>query len=137
MADTFKLELLTPEKDLLGEAIEVEEVTAPGFEGEFGVLPGHAPYVTLLGVGPMSYRKGGETVHFAVNKGYAEVGQDHVRILTETSEAAGQIDAPRAETARDRAQERLGKIGDESIDVARAKVALKRALTRLHVAKQI
>ena len=121
---------------------EADEVVAPGSEGYFGVLPGHAAFLTTLGSGEVSYRHGREEGHLAVIGGFAEVQGDRVMILAETAERPEEIDRGRAEGARQRAEQRLAgrnpqgrfpEAGGE-IDYARALAALARALARLQVA---
>jgi len=130
------LELATPVRMLV--TAEVDEVVAPGSEGYFGVLPGHAAFLTTLGSGEVSYRTGPREHYLAVAGGFAEVRADHVIILAEHAERPEEIDRARAERARQRAELRLqGKSPEnlqEEIDYARALAALARALTRLQVA---
>ncbi len=129
-------ELATPVRMLV--TAEVDEVVAPGSEGYFGVLPGHAAFLTTLGSGEVSYRTGPREHYLAVAGGFAEVRADHVIILAEHAERPEEIDRARAERARQRAELRLqGKSPEgtqEEIDYARALAALARALTRLQVA---
>ena len=129
---TFELEVVTPQRLIVSE--EVEELVAPGREGYFGVWPGHTPFMTTLKIGEISYKKRGEERFLAVSWGYAEVRSEKAIILVETAERSEEIDLPRAEQARARAEERLGRWGDEAIDFARAQAALERALTRVSVA---
>ena len=130
------LELATPVRMVV--TAEVDEVVAPGSEGYFGVLPGHAAFLTTLGSGEVSYRSGPREHYLAVAGGFAEVRADHVIILAEHAERPEEIDRARAERARQRAEMRLqGKHPEaiqEEIDYARAMAALARALTRLQVA---
>jgi len=129
-------ELATPVRMVV--TAEVDEVVAPGSEGYFGVLPGHAAFLTTLGSGEVSYRSGPREHYLAVAGGFAEVRADHMIILAEHAERPEEIDRARAEGARQRAEMRLqGKHPDgiqEEIDYARAMAALARALTRLQVA---
>ncbi len=127
----IRLEIVTPERVVVSE--DVDMVTAPGALGEFGVLPGHTPMLTSLGVGRLAYKMNGETRGLAVTWGYAEVGPEKVTILTETAEKVEEIDVDRAEAARKRAMERLTR-GEEAIDATRAMGALMRATLRLQVA---
>ncbi len=131
---SFKLEIVTPQRLILSD--EVTELIAPGAEGYFGVLPGHIPFITTLDIGELVYRKGQNERHLAVTWGYAEVQGDKVIVLAEAAERAEEIDATRAERARERAERRIRDWGegDETIDFARAQAALQRALTRLQVA---
>ena len=136
----MRLELATPVRQLV--SAEADEVVAPGSEGYFGVLPGHAPFLTTLGSGEVSYRHGREEGHLAVIGGFAEVQDDRVMILAETAERPEEIDRGRAERARQRAEQRLagrnpqGRLPEAGgeIDYARAVAALARALARLQVA---
>ena len=136
----MRLEIATPTRQLV--SAEADEVVAPGSEGYFGVLPGHAPFLTTLGSGEVSYRHGREEGHLAVIGGFAEVQDDRVMILAETAERPEEIDRERAERARQRAEQRLagrnpqGRLPEAGgeIDYARAVAALARALARLQVA---
>jgi F-type H+-transporting ATPase subunit epsilon len=132
MADRLTLEVATPTRLLVSE--EVDEVVAPGSEGYFGVLPGHAPFLTTLGIGELTYRTGREEHHLAVSGGFAEVRNDKVIILADSAERPAEIDTTRAAGARERAEQRLTGRTQEDIDYARAAAALTRALIRLQVA---
>lgn len=132
MAEKLRLELVTPYKKALSE--EVDEVTAPGSLGEFGILPGHTPLLTTLKIGELSYRKGGENFHLAVNWGYVEVEDDKVTVLVETAEPADEIDLARAKAALGRAEEALKKLTAEDKDFLVMEAALERALIRIQVA---
>ena len=129
------LELATPTRQLVSE--EVDEVVAPGSEGYFGVLPGHAPLLATLGSGEVVYRRGRDEVHLAVHGGFAEVTPERVIILAETAERPDEIDRARAERARQRAEQRIagrGPDGESEIDYDDALAAYQRSLTRLLVA---
>ncbi len=126
------LEIVTPERQLAEES--VNEVQLPGLKGYLGILPGHAPLITELGIGEMVYRKGAERHHLAVVHGYAEVLPDRVIVLAERADRAEEVDGERAQAAKKRAEERLGKLGDPDVDWDRATFALQRALIRLQVA---
>ncbi|RMG05129.1 MAG: F0F1 ATP synthase subunit epsilon [Nitrospirae bacterium] len=132
MAEKLMLEIVTPYGAVLKE--EVDEVVAPGSEGEFGVLPGHVPFVTTLKIGMLLYKKGGSTGYVFVNSGYSEVTSDKVLILADSAEKAEDIDVERAKEAMRRAEELLKK--KEEIDFARAQAALQRAVTRIQVAEK-
>ncbi|HEY3067748.1 MAG TPA: F0F1 ATP synthase subunit epsilon [Methylomirabilota bacterium] len=132
MAERLTLEIATPTRLVVTET--VDEVVAPGSEGYFGVLPGHAPFLTTLGIGELTYRIGGEEFHLAVSGGFAEVRNDKVVVLADTAEKPPEIDRARAERARERAEQRLSGRTQEEIDFVRALAALARALTRLQVA---
>ncbi len=132
MAEKLKLEMVTPYKRVLSE--EVEEVTAPGTVGEFGVLPDHTSLLTTLKVGELSYKQGGETCHVAVNWGYVEVEDNVMTVLVETAEPADQIDVERAKAALARAEEALAKLTSEDKDSKIMEAALERAVIRVQVA---
>src|SRR5499427_7738913 len=130
LPDVIQLVIVTPARQILKET--VSEVTMPGADGYLGVLPGHAPLITELGVGELTYRAtGGQTVLLAVIRGFAEVLPDRVSVLAETAEFAEDIDLQRAQAALKRAQERIAKGGD--IDWDRATLALQRAMVRIQV----
>ena len=133
MSDTFKLEIVTPEKKVV--ATTAEEVQIPGKNGYLGILPGHAPLITELAVGEITFRdaSGSNEQRLAVAWGFAEVLPDKVTILAETAERPSEIDVTRAREAKTRAEERLAS-GDTTVDVERALDALQRADTRIEVA---
>jgi F-type H+-transporting ATPase subunit epsilon len=132
MAEKLQLELITPYKKVLSE--QVEMITASGSLGEFAVLPGHASFLTSLRIGELSYAKGGDVFHLALNWGYFEVVNDTVTILVETAERADEIDLERARAALGRAEEALKKLSKEDKDVIVYEAALQRALIRMQVA---
>lgn len=123
------LEIVTPQGLVFSD--DVDEVTAAGSEGEFGVLPGHVPFVTTLKIGILTCKKGNESRFFFVNWGYAEVGPEKVMILADSAEKSDEIDLDRAMAARKRAEERLKHA--ENVDFARAESALERAVTRAQI----
>ena len=126
------LEIVTPQG--LVYSGEVDEVTASGSEGEFGVLPGHVPFVTTLKIGMLACKKGNETKFFFVSWGYVEVGPDKVMILADSAERSEDIDIERAKAAMKRAEERLKKA--EDVDFVRAESALERAVTRTRIVEK-
>jgi len=131
LPDRIQLVIVTPERQILKET--VSEVTLPGADGYLGVLPGHAPLITELGVGELTYRTtGGGTGLLAVIRGFAEVLPDRVSLLAETAEFAEDIDLARAQAAMKRAEERIAK-GGQDVDWDRATLALARALVRIQV----
>ena len=134
MAEKLKLELVTPYKRVLTE--EVDEITATGTLGEFGVLPGHAPYLTSLKVGEFSYKAENRVFHLAVNWGYFEVENDTVTVLVQTAERADEIDLERAKAALGRAEEKLKHLTSEDKDFRIYEAALERALIRVQVASK-
>src|ERR1700687_4293853 len=133
MADTFKLEIVTPEKKVVDTV--AEEVQIPGKNGYLGVLPGHAPLITELEVGEISFRENSTEQHLAVAWGFAEVLPDKVTILAESAERPSEIDVARARKAKERAEQRLTS-GDTAVDVERALDALHRAEVRIEVAQK-
>jgi F-type H+-transporting ATPase subunit epsilon len=133
MPDTFQLEIVTPSRLLVKDA--AEEAQIPGATGYLGILPGHAPLLTELGVGEISYKSGGTMHTLAVAWGFAEVLPDKVTILAEAAERPQEIDVARAQKAKERAEQRLESNAAE-VDYARAEDALRRAETRLDVAKE-
>jgi F-type H+-transporting ATPase subunit epsilon len=133
VADRLTLEITTPTRLVVSE--QVDEVVAPGIEGYFGVLPGHAPFLTTLGVGVVTYRVGRDEYRLAMAGGFAEVRNDKVIILADSAERPEEIDRARAERAKERAERRLSGRSQEEVDYARCQTALARALTRLAVAR--
>jgi F-type H+-transporting ATPase subunit epsilon len=131
MADTFELEIVTPEKLVVRDV--AEEMQVPARNGYIGILPGHAPLITELAVGEITYRNGGTTAILSVAWGFAEVLPNKVTILAESAEKPEEIDVARAREARKRAEARL-QSGENGIDYERALDALQRAETRLDVA---
>lgn len=131
MTDTFQLEIVTPEKKVVETA--AEDVQIPGKNGYLGVMPGHAPLITELAVGEITYRENSTEQRLAVAWGFAEVLPEKVTILAETAERPSEIDVGRARKAKERAEQRLTS-GDPNVDVQRALDALHRAEVRLDVA---
>jgi F-type H+-transporting ATPase subunit epsilon len=127
------LQIVTP--DRLVVQARVDEVQVPGSEGYFGVLPGHTPMLASLAVGELWYRQGQEKTYLAIASGFAEVLPDRVTILAKLAERADEIDAERAEAARQRAEERMAN--KSNVDYERARAALGKALTRLQVASRL
>lgn len=133
MADSFQLEIVTPDKMVVKDV--AEELQMPGRNGYLGILPGHAPLITELAVGEITYRNGSDLHHLSVAWGFAEVLPDKVTILAETCERPEEIDAARAQEAKKRAEERL-KSANPEVDFARAENALRRAEARIAVAEK-
>lgn len=131
---TLLLEVVTPTRMVVRE--EVEEVIVPGFQGYFGVLGGHLPFMSTLKIGELAYRKNGRWRYLAVSWGYSEVRPETVIVLAETAERAEEIDVARAERERDRALERMARWGEEPMDISEVEAALAGALTRIEVAKR-
>jgi|ERR1700690_184759 F-type H+-transporting ATPase subunit epsilon len=131
----IELEVVTPERHVLHETVESLEM--PGKEGYLGILPGHAPLLTELGVGILSYRKGEETRYLTVIQGYAEVLPDRVIVLAEISERAEEINVERTLTAEGKAREGLSKAAAGEKEWETASFALQRALVRLQTAAKV
>ena len=131
MSDTFQLEIVTPEKRVVDTP--AEEAQIPGKNGYLGILPGHAPLITELAVGEITFRSQAKEERLAVAWGFAEVLPDKVTILAETAERPSEIDVERARKSKERAEQRLTS-SDTEVDVDRALDALRRAETRLDVA---
>lgn len=132
LPDSIELVIVTPERQLLRES--VVEVVLPGAEGELGILPGHAPLITELGIGELRYRSasGKEEVHLAIIRGFAEVLEGRVTVLAETAELAEEIDIERAKQALGRARALIAS-NQANMDWDRASAALSRALVRIKV----
>jgi F-type H+-transporting ATPase subunit epsilon len=126
------LEVVTPDRLVLSTGADV--VVCPGVEGQFGVLPGHIPFLSALEIGEMYYRKGGQTEYLAVSGGFAEVTGEKVTIVAEAAEKGREIDVERAMRAKERAEKRLAAAKTAEIDWARAEAALRRSLVRAKVA---
>lgn len=132
MAGKFKLEIVTPRRLVLSE--EVDEVTAPGELGEFGVLSGHIPFFSTLGIGEVMYRKGEQKRYVAVSWGFAEVLGDKVIILAELAELDTEIDIERARQKKAQAEEKLKTLSANHKEYITVKASLDKAMTRMIVA---
>jgi len=129
----IQLQIVSADRSLVNET--VDEVEIPGFDGYFGVLPGHTPLLAVLSVGELWYRQGQEKHYLAIAFGFAEVLPDQVTILAQIAETAEEIDLTRAEAAKKRAEERLAAAVVD-MDFERARVALLKALIRVQVASR-
>ncbi len=123
------VEIVTPERIIL--QAQVDELNVPSEWGYIGILPGHTPLLTILGQGELMYRQNTAQHYMSLFWGYMEVNDDKVTILAEVAEPDAEIDRARAESARDRAEDRLRRIQDSDVDFDRARSALTRAMTRL------
>jgi len=132
MAEKMKLEIVTPQSRVVDTY--VDEVTASGAMGEFGVLPGHAPFLTSLEIGELCYKNDGVESCMALNWGYFEIKDDRIIVLVETAERSEDIDVERAITARDNAEATLKKLDPEDKKFREMELALQRALIRVQVA---
>jgi F-type H+-transporting ATPase subunit epsilon len=132
MADTFTLEVVTPARQVVREA--VNEAQIPALGGYIGVLPGHTPLLAELGIGELSYHVGNRVFSCTAMSGFVEVLADRVIVLADNAERADEINVARAQAARDRAQKRLATPNDPNIDWKRVEESLARAQARLQVA---
>jgi F-type H+-transporting ATPase subunit epsilon len=131
----IKLDIVTAERLVYSE--DVDEVVAPGVEGQLGILPHHAPLMTMLEPGELTVKKDGGELNLAISGGFMEVRPDHIIILADTAERAEEIDIARAEEARKRAQEALTGVQPGAIEAQlSAEAALQRAMARLKVAQR-
>ncbi|OGP78242.1 MAG: ATP synthase F1 subunit epsilon [Deltaproteobacteria bacterium RBG_16_64_85] len=133
MASTIKLEVVTPERLLV--SADVDEVIAPGYEGEFGVLPEHTFFLAILSIGVLRYRKGSEIKKVAVGGGFAEVTPERMVVLADVAEKADEIDVERARRAHARAETALKEVSLDEEATAKATSALQRALVRMAAAE--
>jgi F-type H+-transporting ATPase subunit epsilon len=131
---SIQLEIVTPER--LAYAETVDSVQLPGVEGELGVLPGHAPLVSMLGVGELRIRKGGVEESFAIVGGFLQVRPDKVVVMAETADMASEIDLETAQEARREAERALESGFQEGADLSAARAALQQALLRIRVAER-
>ena len=132
MANTMKLQIITPMRTILDE--EVESVVLHTTEGEMCVLYDHEPTVTLLGYKDLSYTQGGQKKKATALGGFAEITKDKITVLTDASELADDIDVERAQRAKERAEKRLAS-KEANIDHLRAEIALKKAIARINLRK--
>jgi F-type H+-transporting ATPase subunit epsilon len=130
----LQLDIVTPER--LAYSDEVDEVIAPGSQGELGILPHHAPLLTTLGVGELRIKKGGAEEAFAIVGGFLQVRPDRVVVMAETADMASEIDLERAQAARREAEKTLEAGFVEPADLAIARAALQRALLHIRVAER-
>jgi F-type H+-transporting ATPase subunit epsilon len=134
MADKITLRIVTPSQMLLDE--EVDEVTAPGELGEFGVLPNHIAFLSTLVPGEMSYKQGTSKTMLAISGGYAEVLDNVMTVLAPTAEFGADIDIPRAQQAKEQAEKLLAELNPEDKEWKMAQAGLQMALVRLQVASK-
>ncbi|HEY0724219.1 MAG TPA: F0F1 ATP synthase subunit epsilon [Pyrinomonadaceae bacterium] len=134
MADKIKLRVVTPSRLVLEE--DVDEVTAPGELGEFGVLPNHIAFLSTLVAGEMSYKQGAARHTLVIAGGYAEVLDNVMTVLAPAAEFPAEVDTARAQRAKERAERRMGEISFEDPEYALLEEAQRRALARLQVASK-
>jgi F-type H+-transporting ATPase subunit epsilon len=132
MAEKIALEVVTPERRVLEESVDM--VTVPGLGGELGILPGHTPLISQLQTGVLTYAQDGKNYQLLVSGGFVEVRDDHVSVLAEVAERPDEIDAARAKQSRDRLEKQLNQWSgtEEDFEVARTK--LERSVVRLQLA---
>jgi len=134
LPESIHLEVVTPDKRVVSEVVDA--VVLPGSEGSLGVLPGHTPLLTTLGIGELAYSRRGAKGYVAIAWGFAEVLPDRVNVLAEIAERAEGIDRERAARARDRALKRLRERATDT-DFKRAQIALQKSIIRLQISQGI
>ena len=132
MADRIQLEVVTPERRVLAESVDM--VTVPGFGGELGILPGHTPLISQLQTGVLTYTQDGKSFPLHVSGGFVEVRDDHVSVLAEIAERPEEIDAARAKQSRERLEKQLNQWSGTEEDFEMARVKLERSVVRLQIA---
>ena len=130
----IQLEIVTPERLVYED--EVDSVNVPGIEGELGILPHHAPLLSILGFGELRIRKGGAEESFAIVGGFVQVRPDKVVVMAETADLAAEIDLEKAQEARREAELALETGYSEGADLSAARAALQTALMRIRVAER-
>lgn len=135
MANQIRLEVVTPTGAIVNEDVDI--VNAPGYGGDFGILANHAPFLSTIKIGTMTYEKDKERKSLMISGGFSEVSNNKVTFLVESAEFGDNIDVDRAMKAKERAEKRLaqGVQHDEALNVLRAEVSLQRAVARLKTAK--
>ena len=132
MTDKIQLEVVTPERRVLNEAVDM--VTVPGLGGELGILPGHTPLISQLQTGVLSYTQAGQSFQLHVSGGFVEVRDDLVSVLASVAERPEEIDAARAKVSRDKWEKQLNAWSGSEEDFETAKTKLDRSLVRLQLA---
>ena len=132
MAQQLQLEVVTPERRVLEESVDL--VTVPGLGGELGILPGHTPLISQLQTGVLSFMKGGNPFQLHVSGGFVEVRDDHVSVLAEVAERPEEIDAARARLAREHIEKQLSLWSGTEEDFEMARAKLERSMVRLRLA---
>ena len=132
MADTLRLRIVTPERQMLDE--EVDEVTAPGTVGEFGVLPNHVPFLTSLQPGRLLYKQRGQTHTMVIGGGFAEVSDNIMTVLADSAEEVDEINVERARVALKKAEESLITLSPTEPTFAEVDAARRRAQVRIEIA---
>jgi F-type H+-transporting ATPase subunit epsilon len=135
MAQQIRLEVVTPSGAAVNEDVDI--VNAPGYGGDFGVLANHAPFLSTIKIGILSYEQGKKRENLMISGGFCEVSNNKISFLVESAEFGKAIDVDRAMKAKERAEKRLAQVAqhDETINRTRAEAALQRALARIRAAK--
>ncbi|HKJ65548.1 MAG TPA: F0F1 ATP synthase subunit epsilon [Desulfopila sp.] len=137
MAQQIRLEVVTPTGAVVNDDVDI--VNAPGYGGDFGVLANHAPFLSTVKIGLLSYEKGNKRENLMISGGFCEVSNNKITFLVESAEYGAQIDIERAMKAKERAEKRLAQAAqnDESLNRTRAEAALQRALARLKTSRSM
>ncbi len=135
MPEKIQLEVVTPERRLLAEPVDM--VTVPGLGGELGILPGHTPLISELQTGVLSYIEDGKTFQLHVSGGFVEVRDDHVSVLAEVAERPEEIDAARARLSRERLEKELNAWTGTEQDFEMARARLERSMVRLQLSSRL
>ena len=134
MADKIQLEVVTPERRVIAEPVDM--VTVPGLGGELGILPGHTPLISQLQTGVLTYAAEGKSSSLHVSGGFVEVRDDHVSVLAEVAERPDEIDAARAKLSRDQLEKQLNAWSGSEEDLAIAKTEFERSVVRMQLASR-
>ena len=134
MADKIQLEVVTPERRVLAEPVDM--VTVPGLGGELGILPGHTPLISQLQTGVLTYVAEGKSSQLHVSGGFVEVRDDHVSVLAEVAERPEEIDAARAKQSRDQLEKQINAWSGSEDDLAIAKTEFERSVVRMQLASR-
>lgn len=135
MGQQIRLEVVTPSGAKVNEDVDI--VNAPGYGGDFGVLANHAPFLSTIKIGTLTYENGNKRESLMISGGFCEVSDNKITFLVESAEVGSEIDVERAMRAKDRAEKRLAQAAQqaENFNRRRAEIALQRAIARLKVAK--
>jgi F-type H+-transporting ATPase subunit epsilon len=132
MAEKIQLEVVTPERRVLAEPVDM--VTVPGLGGELGILPGHTPLISQLQTGVLTYVQDGKSFPLHVSGGFVEVRDDHVAVLAEVAERPDEIDTASARVSREKLEKQLNAWSGSEEELETARVELERSVVRLQLA---
>jgi F-type H+-transporting ATPase subunit epsilon len=132
MADKIQLEVVTPERRVLAEPVDM--VTVPGLGGELGILPGHTPLISQLQTGVLTYVQDGKSFSLHVSGGFVEVREDHVSVLADIAERPDEIDASRAKLSREKFEKQLNAWSGSDEELEAARLEFDRSVVRLQLA---